>query len=155
MIVGITGHRKLDDPAWVKAELAKLLATLPRPLVGVSSLAVGADQLFAQAVLECDADLWVILPFARYSATLDTDQRDTYLRLLVSAVSSEVLADRESKDDAYLAAGKRIVDSSELMIAVWDGLPARGKGGTADIVAYATMNRRRLIHANPISRSVS
>jgi hypothetical protein len=26
---------------------------------------------------------------------------------------------------------------AEVLIAVWDGLPARGLGGTADVVAYA------------------
>jgi hypothetical protein len=29
------------------------------------------------------------------------------------------------------------VDLSDLLIAVWDGKEAKGKGGTADIVRYA------------------
>jgi hypothetical protein len=33
--------------------------------------------------------------------------------------------------------GKVVVDRAEVLIAVWDGLPARGLGGTADVVAYA------------------
>ena len=30
-----------------------------------------------------------------------------------------------------------MVDRSERLVAVWDGKPARGIGGTADIVSYA------------------
>jgi hypothetical protein len=29
------------------------------------------------------------------------------------------------------------VDRSSVLVAVWDGQPARGLGGTADVVAYA------------------
>ena len=29
------------------------------------------------------------------------------------------------------------VDGSDVLIAVWDGEPARGRGGTAEVVAYA------------------
>jgi len=36
-----------------------------------------------------------------------------------------------------MAAGKRVVDISEHVIAIWDGRPAGGYGGTADVVAYA------------------
>ncbi|MFJ8953478.1 hypothetical protein ACIRO1_25525 [Streptomyces sp. NPDC102381] len=36
-----------------------------------------------------------------------------------------------------MAAGKEVVDQSDVLLAVWDGKPAGGKGGTADVVAYA------------------
>jgi len=36
-------------------------------------------------------------------------------------------------EDAYMAAGRRVVDLSDVMIAVWNAKPAKGKGGTADI----------------------
>ena len=34
-------------------------------------------------------------------------------------------------------AGKVVVDRSSVVLAVWDGQPSRGLGGTADVVAYA------------------
>jgi polyphosphate kinase 2 (PPK2 family) len=40
-------------------------------------------------------------------------------------------------EDAYLAAGRWIVDHADRLVAVWDGRPARGRGGTAEVVAYA------------------
>ena len=35
------------------------------------------------------------------------------------------------------AAGKAIAERSDLVLAVWDGRPAGGLGGTADVVKYA------------------
>jgi len=37
----------------------------------------------------------------------------------------------------YLHAGEHIVDASEILIAVWNGQPESGTGGTAQIIRYA------------------
>jgi hypothetical protein len=37
-----------------------------------------------------------------------------------------------------------VADQCDALVAVWDGQPARGRGGTADIVAYARKKRRPL-----------
>jgi hypothetical protein len=47
----------------------------------------------------------------------------------------------------------RVVDLSELMVAVWDCKPAAGIGGTADAVKYCSQQRKRIIHLNPITRT--
>jgi hypothetical protein len=33
--------------------------------------------------------------------------------------------------------GRHIVEHSDVVVAAWDGLPAQGRGGTAEIVAKA------------------
>jgi hypothetical protein len=38
---------------------------------------------------------------------------------------------------AYVAANERMLASVEMLVAVWDGVPAQGKGGTADVVEQA------------------
>lgn len=53
--VGITGHQRLDDPeawGWVASVMRDELARLAPPLIAVTSLAVGANQLLARLVLE-------------------------------------------------------------------------------------------------------
>lgn len=47
-----------------------------------------------------------------------------------------------------------MVDRSELLIAVWDGLSATGLGGTGDVVSYAVRQRKKTIHLNPITQGV-
>ncbi len=44
---------------------------------------------------------------------------------------------RESNSRAHRASSEIMVGLADQMIAVWDGQPARGYGGTADVVAYA------------------
>jgi hypothetical protein len=36
-----------------------------------------------------------------------------------------------------MAASRLMIDTADELLAVWDGQPARGHGGTADVVAYA------------------
>jgi hypothetical protein len=45
-----------------------------------------------------------------------------------------------------LAACHWIVDHSDLVMLVWNGYPAGGKGGTADIASYARLVRCPFIH---------
>jgi hypothetical protein len=44
---------------------------------------------------------------------------------------------RESRTEAYEQAGRYVVEHSDVLVAVWDGLSASGRGGTAEIVAWA------------------
>jgi hypothetical protein len=149
VLVGITGHQRLDRPeGWheVERRLRDLLVGLKLPLIGISSLAAGADQLFAELILELGGELSVILPFRGYDRTFqDPIARGTYQRLLKQATRLETLDCRGSDEDCFLAAGQRLVNESDLLVAVWDGRPSLGKGGTADIVEYATSTGRQTV----------
>ena len=134
--------------AWVTTVTRAELSRLDLPITGVSALAIGTDQLFAKLVLGRGGRLHAVLPFADLERTFSPPDVAQYHELLAQG-SSEVLHTAGSDEDAFMAAGIRVVDLSGLMIAVWDGQPARGKGGTADIVAYARHCRRALVHLNP------
>ena len=159
MRVGITGHQHLADADawdWVEARIDEILRGLPRPLVGLTSLAVGADQLFARSVLRNRGALHAVIPFASYETSFSTHwERQAYRDLLGAAADIQVLPKCATNEDAYLAAGKRVVDLSDVLIAVWDGLPARGTGGTADVVAYCRKQGTRLIHLDPVLMCVT
>src|SRR5262249_50729788 len=43
----------------------------------------------------------------------------------------------ESTENAHMEASKVMLDHADRLFAVWDGKPARGYGGTADVVAEA------------------
>lgn len=140
MRVGVTGHQNVPPQAleYVTRGINDVLDRVKDELVGVSSLAAGADQLFASLLLERGGRLEVVLPCRRYEKTFS--QPEDFMRVqsfLERAASVETLTFEEPSEEAYLAAGCRVVDLSEMLVAVWDGQPARGKGGTADIVAYA------------------
>jgi len=144
VILGVTGHQRLSQPeGWsdIRRMVRAILEAAPKPLVGLSSLAVGADQLFAEEILGQGGELRLVLPFPRYEDRLTAASRPIFRTLLAAATAILVLPASSSDEESYLAAGMHIVDNSELLIAVWDGRPAKGLGGTADIVAYAERRR--------------
>jgi hypothetical protein len=47
------------------------------------------------------------------------------------------LASGAPSEQAYRAAGQRVVGLAEVLLAVWDGTRSEGVGGTADVVAFA------------------
>lgn len=141
---GISGHQSAPEEAWVfvTSRLTERLRAERQP-IGVSSLAAGADQLFARLILEAGGQLEVVLPSHRYETSFGSPRdRESFQGLLGHAARVETLSFPEPSEEAYLAAGKRIVDSCDVLIAVWDGKAARGKGGTADVVDYAKSRRK-------------
>ncbi len=137
--MGVSGHQVLPEAALnrVVAGLREVITKAGTPVVGVSSLAVGADQLFAREVLAAGGRLHAVVPCQGYDATLGAADWTDYHELLQQAVPVEVLPYAGPSEEAFYAAGRRVVDASQELVAVWDGRPARGLGGTADIVAYA------------------
>lgn len=157
MRIGITGHQRLKERSaweWVQQEIDSLLAERQSPLSGISALAAGADQLFANAILKHGGSLEAVIPFPSYETVFVADRdREEFKRLLGLATSAETLETQGSDEEAYLAAGKRVVDVSDLVVAVWDGKPAAGLGGTGDVVKYAAQQGKKIIHLNPITRT--
>ena len=152
MNIGVTGHQKLTkQELWTTArkEMEAVLRGLPTPFVGFSSLAIGADQIFGELVLELGQSLVTIVPFETYAEKFDNSSRIKYMELLSKSSRIEILQEGVTDEEAYFAAGKIIVERSDLMIAVWDGEPAAGFGGTADIVDYAKLVGKRTYLINP------
>jgi hypothetical protein len=147
MRMGVTGHQEIPPQAreYVTRGTNNVLDQVNGDLIGVSSLAAGGDQVFASLVLERGGSLEVVLPCKSYETTFShPEDLHNFYALLERAATVERLGFDVPSEDAYLAAGCRIVDLSEVLLAIWDGQPARGKGGTADIVAYAQRRGTRL-----------
>jgi hypothetical protein len=139
-MVGMTGHQGLPAPTaeLVKAALRDTLSAYAPNLVGVTMLGPGADQLFARLVLELGGALYVVVPAAKYRDGFeDPDAQAGYDELYGRGSYFEALEHTESTEQAHMDGGKVVVDRSSVLVAVWDGEPSRGFGGTADVVSYA------------------
>lgn len=137
--VGCTGHQQMPGAAVRHADtrLRELLEGVPS-LTGITSLAAGADQLFGRAVLDVGGALHAVIPCRRYEAAFqDAAARSAYEELLGAAARIDELPYGEPSEEAFFAAGKAIADACDRLVAVWDGEPARGLGGSGDVVAYA------------------
>ena len=146
-VVGVSGHQMLPEIVRTYAEptIIALLVCQPKPLIGLSSLAEGADQLFSEAVLRSGGTLHVVVPAQGYGDTFRGTSRQTYHRLLAAADTVTTLRYDRPCEQAYDAAGQFIAEYCDLLIALWDGQPARGLGGTADAVAHARRLGREVV----------
>lgn len=138
--IGVTGHRSIPQEVHdhVLASMRAAFRGFDGSVEALSSLAVGADQLFADLALAHGAQLTVVIPSGDYEECFaDGAELARYRALKARAVREVRLDYPHSTDEAYYAAGAYIADHCDRLIAVWDGRPARGLGGTGDIVTYA------------------
>lgn len=138
--IGISGHRGFDQATsdLVRQALREALTDYaPDALVGVTCLADGADALFAQAVLDLGGTIDVIIPATEYRERFPVEYHQTFDDLLAQASRVRRLGFAESNSEAHMAASTIMISDASELIAVWDGEPARGYGGTADVVALA------------------
>lgn len=134
-----SGHQNIPHLAldFVRDGITSVLTEESDPLIGKCSLAAGADQLFADTVLHLGGALEVVIPAQGYDETFVGASLVGYRRLLRHASRVDVLPYERPSEEAYMAAGRQVVDASDALLAVWDGQPSRGLGGTADVVGYA------------------
>lgn len=151
--MGVTGHRSLADPAGVRVAVDVVLDRLDPPLTAVSSLAEGADRLVARAVLDRpEGRLVALLPLEPddYVADFaDEASCEEFNELLAAADEVRVIAppapDDGSREAAYERAGRAVLEGCDVLVALWDGGPGRGRGGTAELVAEARERGRWVV----------
>jgi hypothetical protein len=86
------------------------------------------------------------LPPGEYERDFETaESRAEFASLLARASDVIVLPERENRTAAYEAAGDALVERCDTLIALWDGEPARGRGGTAHVVTRARSRARPVI----------
>ena len=116
----------------------------------LSPIADGADQIAAEVALDLGWELEAILPFERsaYAASLASDAARERLDGLIgrAACLLELPGDPGDGLDAYVMTGRATVAHCDLLIAVWDGLPPRGRGGTGEVVQFALTRGTAIAH---------
>lgn len=144
--IGVTGHRILEEvdkiEAGVKEALRRIEEAFPgKPLTVLSALAEGADRIVARLVLERPgARLIAPLPLAKSDYLADfksPESRAEFLSLLDRAEQVIEMDSAATRDQAYENVGHYVVQHSDVLIAVWDGRNAQGRGGTGAIVDRA------------------
>jgi hypothetical protein len=161
--VGIIGHRPNrlpeDSRSRIAREIAETLASIRTETLAtharhadcfsefapkltlVAALAEGADRMAAEAALGLGFELEAPLPFAADEYEKDFDShtsRMSFRRFLNQARAVlELDGDRMQAGKSYATAGLIVLDMSDLLVAVWDGGAAHGRGGTTELIAEA------------------
>lgn len=156
--IGVTGHRILSELDKIELGVEEALGSVEQlfpaeNLTVISALAEGADRIVAWRVLaRPDARLVVPLPLDESDYIRDfssEESRVEFSTLLGRASKIERMPPTLARDQAYEAAGEYVLNNSDVLLTIWDGGPAQGRGGTADIVSRARKRKLRIawIHA--------
>ncbi len=149
--LGVVGHRldKLTEtdlahllmPVSTVLDKLQQLRSDGRTLHLVTSLAEGADRLVMQLAVERGVPVTVVLPSSaeRFEHDFPTERSVGEFRELVSKASTviEPGSDKPLTTDGYHWASEKIVETSDLLLAVWNGQPGNGPGGTARTIDSA------------------
>ena len=165
-VTGHRAERTMPVEAQLKeaivAELRDIKTTYPKCTFAVlSALADGSDRLVASLAMEhLDAKLFAPLPLpyelykrsfgggahlsneestAEFQRFVGRSERYYEMPLRFGGVRELEREDdvgRSAMEHQFALAGAYIVSRSHELIAVWDGQPSRGVGGTADVVAW-------------------
>lgn len=156
--VAVTGHRRLVVTEGLEraidGALGRIGSAFALPLTLVSPLAEGADQIVVERAQRLGHRGLVVplpLPQQAYLATFASrEARLKFASLFALADNIVFVGPVPTVEDAYLAVGRWVLDHADVLVAVWDGHPARGAGGTGSIVEEARARAMPLawVHAH-------
>lgn len=122
----------------------------------ISALAEGSDLIAAEAALDAHIALDVILPFSREVSRADgradpagQARYDAVLNKARSTLVLDLPDNADKRAAAYDLAGRILVGQSDIMIAVWDGGPSGGRGGTREMIERAMRIGLPIMHIHP------
>lgn len=134
MKIMITGHRperlkgrENEVKIWITQQLEEL-----HPSLAINGMAQGTDQIFAKIAKDKKIPLWNVYPYKRkmhpYEEMLNENETVIYFK------------DSYSKD-SYILRDRYMVDNADIVLAVFDGIPA---GGTWQTIEYAKKQNKEI-----------
>ena len=156
LVIGVTSHRNIPahDVEAIRHRVREFFSQLQcdfpaLPLVVLSALAQGGDQLVAEEALAAGARLIAPLPLPRdvYLEDFNADARARFITLCEHAevlplpmlpgnTLENVATHGEARNRQYAHAGVFIASHSHILLALWDGRESDKFGGTAQIVRF-------------------
>src|SRR5579863_500980 len=158
--IGFTGHRNLPDESKSRACILKFLqqykAGTNKTVYGVSSAAAGGDLLFAESCIQVGLPIRILLPAPKEQFREDFDEPtwNRAVSVMEHAISVEVIGSGETKEERYYECGVETVQQSQMLLALWDGKPSLGLGGTEEIVTFAKGQERPVVWIHSITGEV-
>ena len=151
--VAVTGHR--PNKLWgydmshvgytllktkIKAILSERGATR-----GISGMALGADQCFAEVCISLGIPFTAAVPFVGQEKKWPMSSQTYYHELLDKAFKIVVVCEGSYSPYKMQVRNEWMVDNCELLIAVWEG----SSGGTGNCVRYARNIGREIVRIDP------
>ncbi len=159
--VALSGHRDLPDESKAREAIRAQLSILKSEavkqeacLVAVSSLARGADLIFAEECLAASVPWKCLLPFPEEEFQKDDFTPEEGGRLVaclagayrVECVSARIPKDEEARKKAYQECGHRTVEAGDVVLILSDEEKTAKIAGAVEMTAYARDLRKPIWH---------
>jgi uncharacterized phage-like protein YoqJ len=132
-IIGITGHRKVNNIQKVEEDLTKIFLEL-KPDKIISGAAIGFDQITMKVAIKLNIPFIAAVPFKGQEVKWPEHIQKEYFELLSKAESVEYVCSSGFAGWKFQRRNEWIVDHCEKLICYWDG---EEKGGTYNCLEYA------------------
>lgn len=149
IIIGVTGHRDLIENSinTLKTKVKFILnkykkSYSPADIIILTALAEGADMLVAEVAKELGLKLHIAIPYDEndyLNSFIKNESKKIFQELKFYATDFKTLPCKyiQNGDDCYKKLGEYIVDNSNVLLALWDGIVNGKKGGTSCVIQYA------------------
>lgn len=150
MIVAGTGHRPaalgglgltvVQKERWYDQGAAIAFAYLKyrSPTRVISGMAIGWDQMLAQAALDAGIPLTAAVPFEGQESLWPHSDQTRYAKLLGKADQTVVISSGDYRAWKMQRRNVWMVDSADRLVALFDGV---SPGGTRNCISYATVKQ--------------
>ena len=154
-IIGITGHRDLDESATNKVHqhLLGFLTNIKKqlqntPIIILSGMADGADRIIVKVALELELNIKALMPMPGKEYCKDFSEA-SYKEFRQLCKSENVVVEvveqihqldkgeeitGQDRDNQYWVLGQYLINHVNLLVAVWDGQNTGYTGGTSDVL---------------------
>lgn len=168
-LVGFCGHRSHFSEEAVRPALAAALKNMQQRAAETgdeielyASAAEGTDVVCLEVARELELPVHVLLPLVASEFEKDFSTPVAWARSKTQIDRAAALPNRDSlrtvdgettRPECYFNQSMVMLEAVDVLIAVWDGKPPRGLGGTAQVVAQARAMGIPVLHILPLDGS--
>jgi fumarate reductase subunit D len=152
-LIGFTGHRSGYDENLIRPALTQTLTDLKARAAAVggqaelyASVAEGSDTLCVEVARELGLPVHLLLPLEETEFAKDFSTPAAWKRSQTQLITARqrpgrgsvhLVSGEATRPECYFNQAMHMLDAVDVVIALWDGQPARGLGGTAQVIAQA------------------
>lgn len=144
MIIGITGHRKINNVEKCSKAIEKALENLEAKTL-ISGMALGVDQIAVNVCLKNKISYIAAIPFEDQEKYWSEKEKNIYKDLVALAKQVVYVSPPGFAKYKYQKRNEWIVKNSDCLIAVYDG----SFSGTKNCFDFALKNNKKIYWMNP------
>lgn len=164
-LIGFTGHRSEFSEPDVRSGLTATLTDLQQKAIEAggqaelyASAAEGADTLCVEIARDLGMPVHILLPLPECEFEKDFSSPEAWARSKAQIDQAAVMPGSDSlhtvegeatRPECYFNQAVTMLEAVDVLIAVWNGEPAKGLGGTGQVVAQARATQIPVVRIHP------